>query len=160
MRWQCDGNNNAMATMGSGSLAAAWRRRWWLRDRTTAVTAEAWRWQIGGGAKATAVVVVAPAAWRHQRWQLDNKDVFPDDNLYRQWCCACYSASLVYASSSCLPNGSKVVLRYRNPRVLTSLAVCPNRGRGGGDPTTAAATAGPPAILTAPVMRCCATETG
>jgi hypothetical protein len=47
-------------------VAAAWRRRrrWWWRYRTTAVAAEAWRWQLGGGAVTTAVVFVAPAAWR------------------------------------------------------------------------------------------------
>ena len=79
--WQCDGNNDATATMGSGSLAVAQRRQWWLWDRMTAVTAEAWRWQVDGGAEATAVVVAAPAAWRHQRWQLDNANTFLDDNL-------------------------------------------------------------------------------
>jgi hypothetical protein len=44
MRWQRDGNNNATATTGGGSLAAArwrWQRRWWQRYRMTAVAAEA-----------------------------------------------------------------------------------------------------------------------
>ena len=79
------------------------------------------------------MVVVAPAAWRCQRWQLDNNNVFLNDYLYCQWCRARRPVSLVYASSSCLPNGSKIVLRYQNPHVLTSLAVCPSRGRGGGE---------------------------
>ena len=60
-------------------------------------------------------------------------DVFPDDDLYRQWCPAHCPASLVYALSSCLPYGSEVVLRFRNPCVLTSLARCPDRGGGGSD---------------------------
>ena len=41
MRWQRNGDNDATATMGGSSLAGAWRRRWWLQDRTTTVTAEA-----------------------------------------------------------------------------------------------------------------------
>ncbi len=63
---------------------------------------------------------------------VDNNDVFPDKDLYRQRCCARHPASWVYATSPCLPYGSEVVLRFQNTRVLTSLAVHPNRGRGGG----------------------------
>ena len=54
-----------------------------------------------------------------------------------------------YTSRSC----------FRNPCVLRSLAVRPNQGRGWGNLTTVAATAGPPAILTMPVTQRCATET-
>ena len=100
--------------------------------RMTVVTAEAWRWQVGGGVEATVVVVAAPAAWQRQRWQLGNNNVFPDDNLYSQWCHARRPMLSVYASSFCLPNRFKAVLRYQNPHVLTSLTVCPNRGWGGG----------------------------
>ncbi len=82
--------------------------------------------------------------------EYDN-DVFPDDDLYRQRCRAHRPASLVYVSSSCLPYGYEVVLRFQN-LLLTSLAGSPK--------TMAAATAGPLAILTVPVTRCCAMETG
>jgi hypothetical protein len=82
MRWRCNGDNNETAMTGGSSLVVAQRRRWWLRNRMTAVTAEAWRWQVGGGVEVTAVVVAALAAWRHQRRQLNNNDVFLEDNLY------------------------------------------------------------------------------
>jgi hypothetical protein len=80
MHWQRNGDNDRTATTGGGSLAAARQRQWWLCNRTTAVTVEAWQWQVGGGVVVTVVAVAAPAAWWCRRRQLDNDNVFPDDN--------------------------------------------------------------------------------
>ena len=72
----------------------------------------------------------------------DDDDVFEDDDLYRQRCCA-HPTSSIYASSSCIPYGSEVVVRFRNPRVLSSLALRP-RGFGGegGGASSSSASAG------------------
>jgi hypothetical protein len=57
----------------------------------------------------------------------DDNDYFENYVLYQQRCCdgTTNPTSSSYTSPNCIPYGSEIVLRFRNPHVLTSISVHP-----------------------------------